>query len=769
MESQLKRNEKELDSYKQKYDKIVSQINSKQIDFKDAETTHNLPLQEKINIDLYGLDSDAKEVQETIRSLTNESLRLKTELEQLKMSPTISLEAQNLKSKIDYATESLNKSKKEANDLANNIKKTGKINLNSIFSGMKSVGNSITGTLVGKKGISGNIDNIGTKIDRFKSRITKLFGTVMVFRVLRSSLTSLSNGFLGLLKSNKSFSNSLNQIKVNLMTAFAPIYNYILPAVNSLMNVLSRVTGSIASFMASVFGKTASQAKKNAKELYNQANAQKAVGEAQEGTIASFDKLEVNGEDEKGSGGANKLDFTKDIQTSNYLDNLLTDLKNKIGNGLWFDAGARIATDLNSVIKKIDVKGFFNKGKEVAKNLCLGINGFISTFDWKQLGTKISDAVLGALDLLLVTITTLDWKSIGKAIGDALLYFDWLGLAAKIVEVFFSGLSGFGDLFIGLLDSIIEAIQDPKFLDQILQGGINIVLSLVKGIGSVFSKIGEIFMKIIDLFLALFGIHSPSTVFEEFGRFIIEGLINGIKGLLDSVTQLFQFLLDSIKNIWSGTASWFNSTVIQPLISFFTNIWSVLVNGAQNAWNGIKNVFSTVASFFQNTFSNAWSKVKSVFSTGGKIFDGIKEGIVSAFTNVVNSIIRGINKVVSVPFNGINNALKKIKNIDILGAKPFKNVISTISAPQIPMLAQGAVIPPNAKFAAILGDQRNGKNLEAPEGLIRKIVREESGGNKEVVLNGTFIMQCETEEIGRASIKGIRIIESETGTTLLVN
>lgn len=46
----------------------------------------------------------------------------------------------------------------------------------------------------------------------------------------------------------------------------------------------------------------------------------------------------------------------------------------------------------------------------------------------------------------------------------------------------------------------------------------------------------------------------------------------------------------------------------------------------------------------------------------------------------------------------------------------------------IPQLAMGAVIPPNKRFMAVLGDQRNGTNLEAPEGLIRQIVREEAGG-----------------------------------------
>ena len=59
-------------------------------------------------------------------------------------------------------------------------------------------------------------------------------------------------------------------------------------------------------------------------------------------------------------------------------------------------------------------------------------------------------------------------------------------------------------------------------------------------------------------------------------------------------------------------------------------------------------------------------------------------------------------------------------------------------APQIPYLAQGAVIPPNREFMAVLGDQTRGNNIEAPEDLIRKIVREETAGNGDWDLNITF-------------------------------
>lgn len=78
------------------------------------------------------------------------------------------------------------------------------------------------------------------------------------------------------------------------------------------------------------------------------------------------------------------------------------------------------------------------------------------------------------------------------------------------------------------------------------------------------------------------------------------------------------------------------------------------------------------------------------------------------------------------------------------------------SIPQIPYLAQGAVIPPNREFMAVLGDQRHGTNIEAPEDLIRKIVREETarnGGDDRVAgLLETLIAVVEGIEIGDTTI-----------------
>ena len=149
---------------------------------------------------------------------------------------------------------------------------------------------------------------------------------------------------------------------------------------------------------------------------------------------------------------------------------------------------------------------------------------------------------------------------------------------------------------------------------------------------------------------------------------------------------------DGIKNVWNVVSSWFNDNIISPVGNFFSSMWDNLKSGASQAWTGIKNAFSPVTNWFKDTFTKAWTAVKNVFSTGGKIFDGITEGITSTFKTVVNGIIGGINKVIKIPFDGINNALAKIRDISIAGVQPFSGLISTISVPQIPQLAKGGIL-----------------------------------------------------------------------------
>ena len=205
-------------------------------------------------------------------------------------------------------------------------------------------------------------------------------------------------------------------------------------------------------------------------------------------------------------------------------------------------------------------------------------------------------------------------------------------------------------------------------------------------------------------------------------KIMLNGIVKFIQNAINTVINVVNTVIDFFKTNWQGIllfivnpfagafkllydkCEWFRNivnTVINSVKGFFTGLWTSMKNGAIGAWNGIKSVFSTVASFFRNIFTNAWTAVKNVFSTGGKIFTGIKDGIVNAFKSIVNGLIGGINKVISIPFNQLNKVLNKIRNVSILGKKPFKGIIGTISVPQIPKLATGTNEVPKDMLAMI--------------------------------------------------------------------
>ena len=144
---------------------------------------------------------------------------------------------------------------------------------------------------------------------------------------------------------------------------------------------------------------------------------------------------------------------------------------------------------------------------------------------------------------------------------------------------------------------------------------------------------------------------------------------------------------------------------------------------AGSAVSGIKEAFKGIPEWFRTTFTTAWTNVKNVFSKGGKVFTGIKDGILSGLKSVINALIRGINRVVAIPFNGLNAALNKLKNVKILGRKPFSKLIGNISVPQIPMLAKGGVI--TSPTIAMMGEYAGAKTnpeIVTPQSILKETI-----------------------------------------------
>lgn len=182
------------------------------------------------------------------------------------------------------------------------------------------------------------------------------------------------------------------------------------------------------------------------------------------------------------------------------------------------------------------------------------------------------------------------------------------------------------------------------------------------------------------------------TVANWFNTNVIKPVANFFKGLWNGLKSGATAVWNGIKAVFSVVANWFNNNIIKPVSNFFTKLWNGFINGAKKAWSGVKSVFSAVGSFFGKVFGIVKDKIVSVFQAGGKVFNNIKDGIVNVFKTVVNGIITGINKVISIPFKGLNGILDKIHGLEIVGVQPFAWLKWRAPVPQIPKLYRGGVL-----------------------------------------------------------------------------
>lgn len=201
--------------------------------------------------------------------------------------------------------------------------------------------------------------------------------------------------------------------------------------------------------------------------------------------------------------------------------------------------------------------------------------------------------------------------------------------------------------------------------------------------------------------------------FVEWFKNKFEAAWTNVKNIFSNLKSFFSGKYDDIKAVFSNIGAWFKekfSNAWQGIKSIFANPKAFF----SGVWSKIKSVFSSVPNWFRTTFSNAWNNVKNVFSSGGKIFTGIKDGIASTFRTIVNGLISGINRIIRIPFNAINNMLNKIRNIGIFNLKPFQNLwgYNPLTVPQIPRLAKGGIT--DGPMLAMVGDNPGGREVVSP-------------------------------------------------------
>ena len=310
------------------------------------------------------------------------------------------------------------------------------------------------------------------------------------------------------------------------------------------------------------------------------------------------------------------------------------------------------------------------------------------------LGSLLTDVFLTVVEAIASIVLSF-WTNILAPIADFLV--SVLGIAIQGVCDVIQGWMPAINTVIGILSKLWNTMLKP--IVTFIQTAFITVFEIAGGIiTTVANDILEAFQFVIDFFVGVFTLD-------------IEKMWDSVCGLFgwawDTICLIFSpigdFFTDQWENIqeaFSSVGEWFKNT-FQGAWDKVCSVFSGVCKFFGDVWSNITKAFGDVAGWFRGKFSDAWTAVKNVFSTGGAVFDGIKDGILNGLKAVVNAIIKGINKVIKIPFDGINSALKSIKKVSILGVKPF-DWISTISVPQIPLLAEGTVV--NKPTLGIFGE-----------------------------------------------------------------
>lgn len=167
---------------------------------------------------------------------------------------------------------------------------------------------------------------------------------------------------------------------------------------------------------------------------------------------------------------------------------------------------------------------------------------------------------------------------------------------------------------------------------------------------------------------------------------------------------------------------------LRGLATKMTTIWGSIKASAHQKWNAI---WSTVSGFVERIKNAIVDKFTSAKNTVVGVFNGMRDAIRSVLNNIISVVNGAISKV-----NGVVSAIESAfsfgpwKVPTPFGSKTIGFKATFPRVPTVPYLAKGAVIPPRSEFLAVLGDQKQGNNIETPEALLRKIVREETAGRQ---------------------------------------
>lgn len=580
-------------------------------------------------------------------------------------------------------------------------------------------------------------------MNKFANRVKKLASRVFVFTMITTALRSTRTWIWNAIKTNDEAVAAIAKLKGALLTLAQPLVNVIIPAFTEFVNVLTKIVSAVSSVVSTIFGTTVEQSAEAAENLYDEQQALNGVGSAAKKagkSLASFDEINKLSGETAESGG-----------TGTAAESIAPDFTGLIGERLGeitaLVAGALLAVGALLTFSGVNVPlglalmaaGAITLAAVVAENWdyivqalegplglitailsgALLVLGIILAFSGTNIPLGLGLIAVGAIGI--AASVTANWETIKTILQEktdvitAILGGALLVLGAVLA---FSGASvplGLGLMIIGAASIASMAVENWDTVQELLQGPIGVITSIVSGallaLGAILTFSGANIPLGIGLMI-LGAAVLATTVAANWDT--ISDLMQGPVGIITALISgallaIGAVLLFSGANIPLGLGLIFAGAV--GIASAIAPNWNYIKDKLKEVWESIKNWWETDVSQY---FTAAWWK-----QLGKDMINGLIESI----ENGLNSALSGVGDFV----NGIVGALNKIPGVDI-GEVNWGNI-------KIPRLATGAVIPPNREFMAVLGDQKSGNNIEAPEDLIRQIVREESGGGNAQMLS----------------------------------
>lgn len=582
------------------------------------------------------------------------------------------------------------------------------------------------------------------------------------------------------------------------------LMNVLLPAVkaiNSLLSQLIALAQGAVRALSEAFGfelsnsadkaqsivKSTSQAADNYSDIAD--NAQQAQ-EAQEGSLASFDQMnKLNDEsksDSTGVSGAGEImqpsgtsvevdtgkadkklsDFFTSVRTqfeklADYLDKNFKPIFADIWSGLERESIelVQILGGVFSDIKSLSepLKAYFINDFTPLMQTTFSTLGKIGIGLFDSFNKVFSDiwnvAVFPILQNfltvglpLMTDFGTQVWNTLGVLFDNIKEIFDtlWNGVAQPVLNALktlwcdtWQSISDFWNEWgQPIFDGINEGITTTK----------NVFLNLWETV------LKPVFDKLMDV---------ADSVWTEHLKPLLDEFLDFVGTLITSVLSIYNKAIAPVVNWLVSILGPIVSSVLGKIIKIVGNVISNIIDAVKNIISALKGVVLFIAGVFTGDWKKAWQGVK-------KIFKGVWDALVDIAKTPINLIIGLINGLTGAVEDALNWIIDGINELSFttpdwlpgdLGGQTFGFDLSQIDIPEIPKLAQGAVIPPNSEFLAVLGDQKRGTNIEAPLDTITQAVLQAlvsyggAGGNQKIsvtiplTLNGRTITQIVIDDI----------------------